>query len=167
MIYAFIRIQSRRHETANGSWRFSDVTREVGLDVNSRRHSLAAAWEDYDNDGDQDLYVANDYGQNCLYRNDGGRFTEIAKSLGVVDFGSGMSVSWSDVDHDGDMDLYVGNMFSSAGNRIARQPRFQHRIKQPQDKLRLPRFAKGNTLFLNDGDSFHEAPKSFCSTFRW
>ncbi len=57
-----------------GGFRFQDVTRQTGLDQNNTRFSLAAAWEDYDDDGDQDLYVANDFGRNCLYRNDGGQF---------------------------------------------------------------------------------------------
>ena len=43
-----------------GDWQYRDVTVAVGLNVNNQRHSLAAAWEDVDNDGDQDLYVAND-----------------------------------------------------------------------------------------------------------
>ena len=33
---------------------------------------IAASWEDFDDDGDQDLYVANDFGCNNLYRNDEG-----------------------------------------------------------------------------------------------
>lgn len=132
----------------NGPWEFTDVTRETGLDVNNRRHSLAAAWEDYDNDGDPDLYVANDYGQDCLYRNDNGSFIDVAPEAGVVDFGSGMSVSWGDYNRDGWMDLYVGNMFSAAGNRITRQDNFKPRA---DDGLRAiyTRFAKGNSLFQN------------------
>ena len=47
----------------DGNWLFTDVTSDVGLDENNSRFSFAAAWEDYDNDGDPDLYVANDYGQ--------------------------------------------------------------------------------------------------------
>ena len=54
------------------------MTRQVGLDVNNRRWSFAASWEDYDNDGDPDLYVANDYGRNNLYRNNGGQFVDVA-----------------------------------------------------------------------------------------
>jgi hypothetical protein len=120
----------------------------VGLDANNRRHSLAASWEDYDNDGDMDLYVANDYGQNCLYRNDGGKFTDVAAEANVIDFGSGMSVSWADFDRDGWMDLYVANMFSSAGNRITDQAKFRSEDDQ-QIRQRYRRFAKGNTLFQN------------------
>jgi hypothetical protein len=134
----------------NALWKFTDVTAETGLDVNNRRHSLAASWEDYDNDGDQDLYVANDYGQNSLYRNDDGRFVDIATNSGVVDHGSGMSVSWADVNRDGKMDLYVGNMFSSAGNRITRQSNFRSGDGQNVRSV-YSRFAKGNSLFTGDG----------------
>ena len=50
-----------------GSFRFVNATREVGLDENNTRFSMAAAWEDFDNDGDQDLYVANDFGaRTCI-----------------------------------------------------------------------------------------------------
>lgn len=140
---------------APGTPLFTDVTREVGLDTNNRRFSLAASWEDYDNDGDQDLYVANDFGQNCLYRNDsderGSRFVEIAATAKVIDFGSGMSVSWGDYDRDGTMDLYVGNMFSSAGGRITGQARF---LKNENDSVRkiYQRLAKGNSLFAGQED---------------
>ena len=106
-------------------WRFQDVTRAVGLDQNNRRFSFAAAWEDYDNDGDLDLYVANDYGRNNLFRNDEAHFVDVAAQLGVEDMSAGMSVSWGDVNLDGWMDLYVSNMWSSAGNRIAFQRQFK------------------------------------------
>jgi len=140
-----------RSEAGASRWVFTDVTQEVGLDADNRRHSLAASWEDYDNDGDLDLYVANDYGRNCLYRNEDGHFTNVASSAGVVDFGSGMSVSWGDYDLDGQIDLYVGNMFSSAGNRITRQDRFQPR-SGAETRAVYTRFAKGNSLFRNLGD---------------
>ncbi len=60
----------RNQISADDTWRFKDVTRDVGLDVNNQRYSFAATWDDFDNDGDQDLYVANDYGRDNLYRND-------------------------------------------------------------------------------------------------
>ena len=142
---------------ADGKLRFVDATRESGLDQDNRRHSLASSWEDYDRDGDPDLYVANDYGRNCLYRNDDGRFVNIAEQAKVVDYGSGMSAAWGDYDRDGNADLYVGNMFSSAGNRITRQEKFQ--IDQADDSQTLAlyqRFAKGNSLYRNLGESQFE-----------
>lgn len=129
-----------------GGFRFEDVTAAAGLNVNNTRYSFAAAWEDYDNDGDQDLYVANDYGRNNLYRNEGERFTDVAGALGVEDTASGMSVSWSDFNHDGLMDLYVSNMFSSAGNRITYQKQFKAGL--PEDvRASFQHIALGNTLF--------------------
>ncbi|MDA0813445.1 MAG: VCBS repeat-containing protein [Verrucomicrobia bacterium] len=139
----------------DGNWNFSDVTVKSGMDVNNRRYSYAAVWEDYDNDGDQDLYVANDFGRNCLYRNDKGRFSEIAAKAGVEDISAGMGVTWADFDHDGDMDLHVSNMFSSAGNRIAYQRNFRASAGDSRSAYR--RHARGNSLFANNGkDSFSD-----------
>ena len=135
----------------DGEFRFKDVTAEVGLQENNRRFSFAAAWEDYDEDGDPDLYVANDFGRNNLYRNDGGRFRDVAAAAGVEDISAGMSVSWGDHDGDGDWDLYVGNMFSSAGNRIAYQRQFQTAADSSVRSL-FQRHARGNSLFANSGD---------------
>ncbi len=135
----------------DGNWTFVEVTREVGLDVDGTRHSLAASWDDYDEDGDLDLYVANDFGPNSLFRNDGGRFRSLAREAGVDDRASGMSVCWGDYNGDGRPDLYVGNMFSSAGSRIAEQPRFKAEESAELREI-YKRFAKGNTLFANAGD---------------
>ncbi|MEM7584122.1 MAG: VCBS repeat-containing protein [Acidobacteriota bacterium] len=139
----------------DGNWRFSDATVATGLDRDNRRWSFAASWEDFDNDGDADLYVANDFGRNALYRNDGGRFVNVAAELGVEDTASGMSVTWGDVDRDGRMDLYVSNMFSAAGHRITAQPRFQPGVTAATRRS-LRRLAKGNSLFLNRGPRFEE-----------
>jgi len=157
----------------DADWKFTDVTQEVGLDTNNRRHTLAAAWEDFDNDGDQDLYVANDYGRNNLYRNDrmpNGtcKFVDVAAAAGAEDSASGMSVSWADYDRDGWMDVYIGNMFSAAGNRITYQPQFKADASQGV-RQRLRRFAQGNTLLHNRGDgSFEDVSMSAGVTLgRW
>ena len=138
-------------ETSDG-WTFTDVTEATGLEADNRRHSLAASWEDYNNDGHQDLYVANDYGPNWLYRNDNGQFVDVAPEKGLLDVGSGMSVSWADYNRDGHLDLYVANMFSSAGNRITRQARFKT-DDDPQMRAIYTRLAKGNTLFEGSGET--------------
>ena len=132
-------------------WKFTDVTDEVGLGGKTNdRQALAAAWEDYDNDGDLDFYVANDFGPNDLWRNDGGKFVNVALEARVEDFGSGMSAIWGDFNRDGKMDLYVGNMFSSAGNRITFQTD-KMRATDPRSLPVLQRFAKGNSMFENLG----------------
>ncbi|MDA7616541.1 VCBS repeat-containing protein, partial [bacterium] len=130
----------------DGNLQFSDVTSAAGIAGGGDRWSFAASWEDYDNDGDQDLYVANDFGRNNLFRNDAGRFTDVAAAAGVEDISSGMSVAWSDANRDGRMDVYVSNMFSSAGGRVAFQRQFGK--GNPGATADFQRMARGNTLFL-------------------
>ena len=140
----------------DGDWRFTDVTRATGMDEKNTRFSYAATWEDYDLDGDLDLYLANDFGRNSLYRNDFSqsgrvRFTDVADEAGVVDIAPGMSACWGDYNNDGHADLYVGNMFSSAGNRIAVQPEFLAGA-DAATRGEFLRHAGGNSLFKNTGD---------------
>ncbi len=139
----------------DGDWKFTDVTEESGLDQNNRRWSYAAAWEDYDNDGDQDIYVANDFGHNNLYRNDGGKFVDVADQSDALDANFGMSATWGDYNRDGWMDLYVSNMFSSAGNRVTAQPQFKDRLGQ-DDKQKFQILSRGNTLLRNDSQGGFE-----------
>jgi FG-GAP-like repeat len=143
----------------DGEKGFTDVTRDVGLSENNGRFSLSASWADYDDDGDPDLYVANDFGRNNLYRNDKGKFVDVAASAGAEDQAAGMGVTWSDFDLDGDLDLYVSNMFSSAGRRIAYQPRFK---KGDEDTRRqIQHHSLGNALMVNQGDgTFRDASDS-------
>ena len=131
----------------------TDVTENVGLNTNNRRFSFSAAWEDYDNDGDQDLYVANDFGRNNLYRNElssegSVRFVDIAADANAEDSASGMSVAWGDYNRDGRFDLYVSNMFSAAGLRVTREKRFKADANS-DIRNRLKRFARGNSLLKN------------------
>ena len=92
----------------NDGGRFVDVAPEVGLaDLEDTR---AGAWGDYDGDGDPDLYVGYPVAEdtpNRLYRNDGGRFVDVAPGLGVDLLGTTRQPSWIDYDGDGDLDLFV------------------------------------------------------------
>jgi FG-GAP-like repeat len=132
------------------------VTKSVGLDENNQRFSFAAAWEDFDGDGDLDLLVANDFGRKNLYRCDRHadgcvRFKDVAAAAGVEDISAGMSAAWGDADNDGRPDIYVSNMWSSAGNRVAWQRRF-HPDASPEALASFQRHARGNSLFQNAGD---------------
>ena len=135
----------------DGRWQPVDATDEVGLGAHNTRFSFAASWEDFDNDGDQDLYVANDFGRNCLYRNDGGKFVDVAPAAGVEDISAGMSTNWGDFNGDGWMDVFVSNMFSSAGNRVTYNRRFNPDMDE-EVRGEYRRHSRGNTLFLNSGD---------------
>lgn len=151
----------------DGTGAFSDQTQAAGLDANNRRFSFSASWEDYDNDGDPDLYVANDYGRNNLYRNDDGHFTDVAPAVGVEDGAAGMSVSWGDPNRDGKMDVYVSNMFSAAGNRISYQRQFKPGASSAL-RAAVQHIARGNTLFENTGDGFNDISVDAGVTFgRW
>ena len=141
----------------HGKFRFADVTEAAGLDENNSRWSFAAAWEDYDQDGDADLYVVNDFGRNCLYRNDGGKFRDIAAEAGVEDMAGGMSAAWGDANGDGKMDIYVGNMYSAAGNRVTYQRKFDA-SRKAADTPAMQRMARGNSLFEQEEEgSFADA----------
>lgn len=134
--------------------RFEEVALSAGVQGTSWSYASAAA--DYDLDGDLDLYVANDYGMNRFYRNEGdGSFKEVAEELGLLDRGNGMGVSWGDLNNDGLLDVYVANMSSTAGNRIL------DRLKGDVDEEvyeMLKKTAAGNTIFLRSGEGFEALP---------
>jgi hypothetical protein len=138
-----------------GGKSFVDVAPDLGLAGHSWSYAAAAA--DYDDDGDTDFYVANDYGTNNLWRNDGGSFTDVAEELGVLDQGNGMGCTFGDLSGDGVLDLYVSNMSSTAGNRIL--DRYAAEI-DPEVYAVLKKSAAGNTIFIQGSDgTFTRAPK--------
>lgn len=114
------------------------------------RNSYQSTWSDFDQDGDPDLYVANDFSANNLFRNDGGdRFTDVTESSKTADIGFGMGASWGDYDNDGKQDLYVSNMYSKAGRRITSQ------LEGMVDNS-FQLMSRGNSLFKNCDDCFEK-----------
>jgi FG-GAP-like repeat/ASPIC and UnbV len=79
--------------------------------------SFVNAWADYDADGDLDLFVGFDGSPNRLYRNDNGRFADVAAAAGVADARPTRAAAWGDADSDGDPDLFVG--FTPAAGKTA------------------------------------------------
>lgn len=129
-----------------GNGQFKEMAKEMG--VRDTRWSLAAQFVDIDGNGYQDLYVANDFGENALYLNQGGYFVDAAEERGVIDPGYGMGVSFGDYDNDGDLDLHVTNMSTTAGNRILKR---LFPESHPDGAL-LRKIASGNSLYENLGD---------------
>jgi hypothetical protein len=108
----------------DGGWRFTDVTREAGVHF-PRARGLGVTVGDHDDDGDPDIYVANDTNENQLFRNEGGgRFRERGLEAGVAlsedgAMENGMGTDWGDFDGDGRLDLIVTN-FEAQSNSLYR-----------------------------------------------
>ena len=99
---------------------FVDIGAQAGLTAEGQHHAVAIG--DYDNDGDEDIYVGSKFAPNALYRNDGNMtFTEVGEAAGVADELVTNAAIWFDFDNDGDLDLATGNGFggsSPAPNRF-------------------------------------------------
>ncbi len=108
----------------NGDGSFTNVTSEAGLELTSHS-SFCAVFFDFNNDGFQDIFVANDrlIYPNFLYKNNGnGTFSEVGASSNSGTYMNGMSATVGDINNDGWFDIYCTNT------------------------------TEGNALFLNNGD---------------
>jgi hypothetical protein len=121
--------------------------------------ALACTTADYDSDGDVDLFVANDFGKNVLYRNRGdGSFDDVTEEAGIGIRASHMGASFGDVDGDGHPDLFVTAMASNSA-WIVDQPGFPAPAPFPIGFLfrgavleALKEMLGGNRLFMSRGD---------------
>jgi hypothetical protein len=99
----------------NGDGTFRDATSEAGMEDIAESYGLGVLASDLDNDGDVDIYVANDSNPKFLYRNEGdGHFTEIGSWSGAGLSGegvaqAGMGVDAADFDGDGLQEILVTN----------------------------------------------------------
>ncbi|MGH7495545.1 MAG: FG-GAP-like repeat-containing protein [bacterium] len=111
----------------NGDKTFTKIT--AGALMTDLKFSRGMNWVDYDDDGDLDVFVANEENQtNDLYRNllkENGTvgFDKLSAGNIVTDVASSWSGSWGDYDNDGDLDLFVANwgnqnnaLYQNAGN---------------------------------------------------
>ena len=90
----------------DGTGKFTDVTKETGLDL--AVYGMGAACDDYDADGYVDLFISC-LGEDRLFHNEKGRFRDVTEQSGVGGDAKAWSVSsgWFDYDNDGDLDLLV------------------------------------------------------------
>ncbi len=97
-----------------GDGRFIDTTEAAGL--LSFHPTQTAAWGDFDNDGDLDLFVGNETTEGSphrseLFRNNGdGSFDEISAEVSIHVEAYVKGVAWGDIEGDGDLDLYVSTL---------------------------------------------------------
>ena len=132
------------------------LERAGGEAVELWRKSYQPAWADVDGDGDDDLYVCNDFAPDTLLRNDTPRgaaepvFVEAYRDFFPESkMAFGMGASFGDNDNDGDLDLFVSNMYSKAGNRII--------ALAGNVDPRIAVSAQGNFLYRNDGGKFTQS----------
>ena len=113
------------HNAGNGT--FENVTSLLGdtsaYPSAARGAGFKPAFVDYDNDGDMDIYVVNDFGAanypNVLWRNDGAGtagewlFTDVSRESGTDLSIFGMGLAAGDYDNDGDLDFYITDIGAS------------------------------------------------------
>ena len=120
----------------NGDGTFTDVSKEAGVD--DPAWGMAAGAIDYDNDGDEDLYVLN-YGPNVFYRNNGdGTFTDITRQTGLQGPEKlngftkwSIGVAFWDFNHDNRLDALVGNFLAFDPDYIS--PKTPHMMPHPSE----------------------------------
>lgn len=159
----------------NGDLTFTENAVQYGLDDSG--FSFHAAFFDYDNDNDLDMYLINHPKQSKiqipvyqkgmrdwvpdekdkLYRNDGnGKFSDITIEAGLKNtYGFGLSVTCADVDNNGFTDIYVSNDYTQRDHLWMNEGgKFQDQIK---DRLRhIPMFAMGTDIVDVNGDGLED-----------
>ena len=127
----------------NGDGTFTDVTTQAG--VPGRGFGVGITAGDFDNDGNEDLYLTN-YNSAILYHNNGdGTFTDITAKAGVTNPNFGTGAAFLDYDRDGRLDLFVGNYLKY--DPANRQYYAAHQYPGP-----LEYAPETNRLFHNNGD---------------
>lgn len=172
--YADLYVTNSRQGTQNALYRnqgdgtFENVAPQLGVaDVNREGTgtSMGSVWGDYDNDGDEDLFVYK-WGQSLLFRNDGGDgFTPATDALqGLPGWMNANTAIWTDVNRDGHLDLFVGGFFSAQFNLWELET-----TRMMPESYEYANNGGQNYLFLNQGDgSFTEVSEEMGLTgTRW
>ncbi|MBI3697780.1 MAG: VCBS repeat-containing protein [Acidobacteria bacterium] len=94
------------HNNRDGT--FTEVAEKMGV-ANPQGRSLSALWQDFDDDGWPDLYIANDISDNVLYRNRRGKFRDVSHASWVADYRGAMGLATGDWNRDGDDDLFISH----------------------------------------------------------
>jgi hypothetical protein len=92
---------------------FIDATIPAGIGIETGA-VRQLAWIDFDADGDLDLFAGFRDRADVLFRNEGGKFTDIAADVGLADTRRTVGAVWFDYDEDGDLDLYAAHMDGDA-----------------------------------------------------
>ncbi|MGK0203119.1 MAG: hypothetical protein ACI9S9_002193 [Planctomycetota bacterium] len=148
--HRFMAGQQDRLFRNDGYAKFVDVTEESGL--KDAGNGLSVVWWDFDNDGHQDIYVANDFqSPDQFYRNLGsGKFIDVTEERLPHTAFFGMGTDFGDINNDGMFDLCVADMSSTSHymGKMLMGNMDQHRWflmnSKPQQYMR-------NALYVNTG----------------
>lgn len=141
---------------------FLDVSEESGL--NDPRFSYMAVAFDANNDSHLDIYVANDFGPNSLFLNNGDKTfsRDSLNSFGLNDIGEGMGITLADVDRNGYPDIYVTNVTTDGNVEAQRNPLFLNNgnnsftnISESAGTI-LGGWGWGTSFFDYDNDGFED-----------
>jgi len=160
----------------NGVPFYQDMSKEYGLDFSG--FSTHAAFLDYDNDGDLDMYLLNHslhqngtYGPrnellnktnplsgDHLYRNDGNKFTDVTKEAGINSsvIGYGLGVSIADINLDGYPDIYIGNDFHENDYLYINQRNGTFKEENNQHLMHTSQYSMGVDVADVNNDAFPE-----------
>ncbi len=138
---------------------FSDVTNQLG--VRESLWSWNAKAADLDNDGWQDIYVANGYGQgkspyeidaNVFYHNIQGRHFEMQEqAFGLDDYLNTPSYTYIDIDNDGDLDI-IATAINGPLRLYRNNQSGRHAIQFELRDARMNRFAIGSKIRIHLAD---------------
>ena len=136
----------------DGGGKFTDVTASAGADIAlGDRIKVAATFADYDEDGDQDLFVTSTRGGNALFRNEGGgRFADVTESSGLRKAAHAQSAAFFDADGDRDLDLLVACTAKWTEDTFDSNYRYYLGPKSLLDNLNAP--TEPNLFYRNNGD---------------
>lgn len=136
-----------------GNGTFTDITGDAGPLALADRICVGAAFADYDNDGDQDLYITSTRGGNALFRNDGrGRFADVTEPAGVACIAHSQTPAFFDYDNDGDLDLFVTNTARWTTDEFNEENRYYRGPDNLWSLIYDVKLREANKLFANRGD---------------